>query len=290
MISLTIDKSVTTIGGSAFRECSNLRSLTIGKSVTSIGISAFESCPSLESIDVDDNNPIYDSRDNCNAIIMTSNNQLLYGCKNTKIPNSVTCFGYPAFKDCTGLNSITIPNSITSIGGGGFKNCSGLNSITIPSSVTSIGWGAFSGCSGLSYITIPNSVTSIGNYAFSDCNNLKDVYCMAETVSGYGESGGLIIDMETFDVANIILHVPAVSIGSYQAVEPWKNFKKIVPLGVKGDANDDGAIDTKDCDTIVNYILTKESNGFDIWCADINEDGKVDVADVVIITNIIMEK
>ena len=75
---------------------------------------------------------------------------------------TVTSIGYHAFRDCSGLTSITIPNSVTSIGDNAFSNCSGLTSITILEGVTSIGDYAFSSCSGLTSITIPNSVTSIG--------------------------------------------------------------------------------------------------------------------------------
>ena len=59
---------------------------------------------------------MYDSREDCNAIIETETNILLCGCKNTIIPNSVTSIGSSAFSGCTGLTSITIPNSVTSIG------------------------------------------------------------------------------------------------------------------------------------------------------------------------------
>ncbi len=79
---------------------------------------------------------------------------------------TVTSIGVYAFKDCTGLTSITIPNSVTSIGGYAFAYCTGLTSITIPNSVTWIGGWAFQGCTGLTSITIPNSVTSIGRDAF----------------------------------------------------------------------------------------------------------------------------
>ena len=82
---------------------------------------------------------------------------------------SVTSIGYYAFRNCSGLTSITIGNSVTSIGGSAFYGCSGLTSITIPNSVTSIGSYAFSGCTGLTSVTIPNSVTSIENGVFLDC-------------------------------------------------------------------------------------------------------------------------
>ncbi|MBQ6209968.1 MAG: leucine-rich repeat protein, partial [Prevotella sp.] len=73
---------------------------------------------------------MYDSRNNCNAIIETSTNTLISGCKNTSIPNSVTTIGDGAFHGCSGLTSITIPNSVTTIGDGAFHGCSGLTSIT----------------------------------------------------------------------------------------------------------------------------------------------------------------
>ena len=83
---------------------------------------------------------------------------------------SVTSIGSEAFRDCTGLTSITIPNSVTSIGDFAFFGCKGLISITIPNSVTEIGNNAFSRCTRLRLrsIAIPNSVTEIGNDAFYD--------------------------------------------------------------------------------------------------------------------------
>ena len=65
---------------------------------------------------------------------------------------------------------------VTSIGDYAFRDCSGLTSITIPNCVTSIGYAAFYGCSSLTSITIPNSVTSIGDYAFGTCHGLTSVH------------------------------------------------------------------------------------------------------------------
>ena len=81
----------------------------------------------------------------------------------------VTSIGQDAFRECSGLTSVTIPNSVTSIGAVAFYDCSSLTSITIPNSVTIIGNSAFRGCSGLTSVTIPNSVTSIGGAAFDGC-------------------------------------------------------------------------------------------------------------------------
>ena len=175
MTSLEIPYSVTSIENQAFSNCSGLTSVTIPNSVTSIKNGAFGGCVNLTSIVVENGNTIYDSRNNCNAIIETASNTLVVGCRNTIIPNSVISIGNSAYSGCSNMTSITIPNSITSIGVYAFNGCSGLTSIDIPSSVKSIGGGAFYGCSGLTSINIPNSVTSIGVSAFSYCSGLTSI-------------------------------------------------------------------------------------------------------------------
>lgn len=115
LTSVTISNSMKSIGASAFGECIGLTSVTIPASVTSIGYKAFYSCNGLTSIVVENGNTVYDSRDNCNAIIETESNTLISGCKNTIIPNSVTSIGQGAFYGCCGISTLTIPNSVTSI-------------------------------------------------------------------------------------------------------------------------------------------------------------------------------
>ena len=160
--------TVTSIGSSAFEDCTRLTSITIPDSVTSIGEDAFEDCTKLTSI---------------------------------TIPDSVTSIGDYAFYECTGLTSVVIGNGVTSIGTGAFYGCTGLiyneydnayylgnssNPYVVlikakDTSITSckihedtkfIHSSAFKNCTGLTSITIPDSVTSIGDYAFSGCTNL----------------------------------------------------------------------------------------------------------------------
>ena len=209
LTSVTIGNSVKSIGDLAFFDCTGLTSVTIPNSVTSIGEEVFGDCSGLNSVIVDKNNGTYDSRDNCNAIIKTSTNKLVVGCKNTTIPNSVTSIGDRAFYGHSRLTSVTIPNSVTSIGESAFEYCSGLKSATIGNSVTSIGeeafydctgltsvtignsvkfigYAAFQNCSGLTLVTIPNSVTSIGEDAFYECSGLTSV-TIGNSVTSIGQ-------------------------------------------------------------------------------------------------------
>lgn len=123
LTSITIPNSVTSIGIYAFENCSSLTSISVPYSVKNIGGSAFWGCSSLSTIVVNEGNAKFDSRNNCNAIIESSSNTLVVGCKNTTIPNTVKSIGSSAFQGCSGLTSITIPNGVTSIGGGAFYQC-----------------------------------------------------------------------------------------------------------------------------------------------------------------------
>ena len=89
-----IPNSVTSIGDGAFSRCSDLTSVNIPNSVTSIGNYAFGECDNLTSIIVDKGNPIYDSRDGCNAIIHTKTNRVIATCRNTIIPEDCRIEGF----------------------------------------------------------------------------------------------------------------------------------------------------------------------------------------------------
>ena len=127
--SFVFGDEVEMIPGYLCNGLSGLNHMNIPASVTSIGENAFDGCSGLETIQIADENTVFDSRDNCNAIIETNTNTLISGCKNTTIPSSVTSIGSDAFSGCTGLTEITIPKTITVIGRTAFMNCTGLRSI-----------------------------------------------------------------------------------------------------------------------------------------------------------------
>ena len=246
LTSVEIPNSVTTIGEYAFYYCSGLTSVVIGNSVTNIKYYAFNGCSALTSIKVEKGNKVYDSRDNCNAIIETSSNTLITGCQITIIPNSVTNIGNYAFSNCSGLTSVEIPNSVTSIGSQAFYNCSGLTSVEIPNSVTTIGSRAFYNCSGLTSVEIPNSVTTIGEYAFYYCSNLTSITSLRQRP--------LVLNYYIFDSYNATLYVPYGTKSAYSVAKYWKNFTNIEELEPTYFELKDGVVYDQKTDILINTV------------------------------------
>lgn len=162
LTNITFPNSLTSIGEGAFQTCTGITSLSIPSGATSIDANSFEACSGLTSITVDSNNAVYDSRDNCNAIINSSTNSLICGCKNTVIPSTVTSIGNYAFSYCKGLTSITVPSGVASIGDYGFNYCTNLTSLTIEAV----------------------SPPTLGNYSLKKTNDCV-IYVPAESVSAY---------------------------------------------------------------------------------------------------------
>ena len=163
---------MTSIGIEAFNGCTGLTSIFIGKNVGSIAIYALSYCPALENIVIDKGNCIFDSREDCNAVIETATNTLIFGCKNTKIPYGVTRISEHALLYCTGLKEITIPKTITNIDYDAFYGCTGLTNITIPNSVTTIESSAFYNCTALKCLRIEDSGTTLS----LGCNELGNIF------------------------------------------------------------------------------------------------------------------
>ena len=265
---ITLPNSISLIGSGAFRNCSNLyylslpyncwiescsfenctglSDLIIPSDVYYIGERAFIGCSNITSIVVDENNPNYDSRNDCNAIIETATNKLILGCKTTEIPNTVTTIGSYSFSYCYSWDewhwyNLSIPNSVESIEYDAFSHCSRLLSVTIPNSVTNIDFNnPFSDCEYLSRIIvsegnprydsrnncnaiietatnrlivgcpfsdIPSTVTKIGNFAFLGCSNLTNV-TIPNTVTTIGSGAfGRCRNLRSITIPNSVTEI-----------------------------------------------------------------------------------
>ena len=141
---LVIRNGVKNIGSYAFNRCYKISSITIPESVAEIGDYALPSGANL-SINISKDNPVFDNRDNCNAIIETATNTIIYGYHSTVIPDTVTAIGKSAFSGCI-KNSIDLPSSVKSIGDYAFSGCTFNGTISLNEGLESIGKGAFSSC------------------------------------------------------------------------------------------------------------------------------------------------
>ena len=224
---LILGNALTTIGDYAFNSCDGLHGvLNIPSNVASIGPGTFRYC-AFSGMTVDPANTVFDSRDNCNAVIRTSTNELVTGCVNTVIPNTVTSIGENAFCAISGLTSITIPESVTAIGDGAFSQCFDLTGdLTIPNSVRTIGAGAFFQCEGFNgTLTIGEGVTYIGDEAFRKCSHFSKAVSLATTPAELGfEYAGMVFN----EFGCQVLTVPYGCATAYQS-SSWYD-----PIGLNG--------------------------------------------------------
>ena len=250
---ITIPNSIISIGLHAFYGDREISSINIPASVVSLGRSVFSGCYGLNSIIVDANNPVFDSRGNCNAIIETETNMLIAGCNTTVIPDDVTGIGDYAFSGRLGLTRIVIPCRVINIGYAAFDGCTGLESIivesgnpvydsrdhcnaiiktqtnellygcvntTIPNTVTTV--AGFYANTRLKSITIPASVNMIRHGAFAGCTALTDVYCEGTKVPEAATTFSNDL------LGNMTLHVLSTAIDDYRSTAPWEDFGNIV--------------------------------------------------------------
>lgn len=189
---------VSSIGLCAINGCNGLTSLVIPKSVTVIEKDNFELCEQLASLVVEQGNPMFDSRENCNAIIVTATDTLVHGCNGSTIPDSVEVIADYAFSQRRNFSCISIPSSVVYIGEFAFlccfslesdillqgihqvtrccfDGCSRIRRVEIGKGIKSIESSAFAGCSLLDEVVITEGTKYIGTWAFADCPNLASV-------------------------------------------------------------------------------------------------------------------
>ena len=251
LTSVTIPEGVKRLqnyyGRGVFKRCKNLKNVSLPASLTvEIAYNTFLNCP-IESITVAAGNTVFDSRDNCNAVIRTATNTLELGFATTVIPASVKTIGYGAFQECTNLTSIVIPEGVTYIDHYAFFNCTSLTSVTIPSTVRRAGYQIFDGtrltepiynqyvffrmpyaAQATGEYTVPAGIEQLAGYAFADREDLTAIHLPASLK---------IVDTEAFwncvGVTEIVIPDNVDTIADY-AFEGMENVTKItLPANLK---------------------------------------------------------
>ena len=162
------------------------------------------------------------------------------GLTSVTIPEGVKGIEWEAFRNCKNLTSVTIPDGVTHIDYSAFTDC-GLTSVTLPSSLKAVGWGAFGRCAGLTAVTIPEGVTSIDNDAFNGCSGLKSVV-IPNSVTRIGERAFLCCR----ELRSVTIPAKVASIG--EGAFGWCSELKQINLAPGNQAFTlvDGVLYTKD--------------------------------------------
>lgn len=171
------DYPVTGTDYSGFQS-ENLTSVFIPKTMT--GEIGFGGARNIDYIEVDPENPVYDSRNDCNCIIRTATNEVVRASNKGIIPPSCTAVNLAAFGNC---RHMFIPKHITSIsnpwdanvetiaveeGNSVYDSRENCNCIIETSNNRLIAAG--------SKFNIPNSVVSFGPYSLMGRSGVKDFY------------------------------------------------------------------------------------------------------------------
>lgn len=137
IISVVLEKGVTSIGACAFDGYGNLTDIAIPEGVTYIDKYTFRGCGSLKEIN---------------------------------LPEGITSIGEYAFEGCNSLTAVELPKGLLYIDKGAFLNCKGVQELAIPDTVVNTAVSAFQGCDHLLHAEIESG--TIDANAFQGCTSL----------------------------------------------------------------------------------------------------------------------
>ena len=143
-----------------------LTSVVVPNSVTQIGSGVFGNCESLTKLQLP----------TLGSLTLKS----LFSTTPTWVTEvaltDATNIPADAFKNCTGLVTVTMPSTVTTINESAFEGCTNLTNVEIPSDIMNINKNAFKGCIKITSITIPVGIWNIKDGAFEGCTDLQTLY------------------------------------------------------------------------------------------------------------------
>lgn len=263
---LRFPKTLKSIGSRAFEQAELITDIFIPSNVTNIGSNPFVACKNVQHIEVEETNPVYDSRNDCNAIIHTDSLKIVTMCHSTHIFDGVRIIGEYPFVNADMPYSVTIPPSVElMLGSPGnvvervdISDLTAWFSIAFPNGSNPIcnSTGLYAVNPTLLYLndelvtdlTIPDDITEVKKCAFVGYKPLKslNIHSGVRTFGArafYGCSELERIEVyrtfppkiasDTFDrdtYAAAIVYVPYGCKDLYSRTSNWSNFKNIIEM------------------------------------------------------------
>ena len=257
LLSIEIPASVKTLGYQAFCNCTSLTSFTVPASVTYIGERIFVGCSSLASLKVEEGNAVYDSRNDCNAIIKTESDELLAASLNTVIPEGIKKIYDSVFSGRKDLIHVVLPEGLETLGN----------------------W-VFSGCTNLQSLSFPSTMKDYGEYTISGVTTLRQLIINAREAPANRFRNFFWGVPDEFDIYQFTWYVPKGTRETYVKSIPWWSGKArgIIELGEdtevitfadeevqrlcieKYDANYSGTVDMEEATGVLEVTNTYFSN------------------------------
>ncbi len=178
--------SVTTLGESAFDNCSSLSSVIVSRKLTSVGVNVFRDTEWLNS-QTDEfvfiGNDILIKWNGSGSIVeVPYGTTVITGAfegkiqiEEVRLPETIRMIGQYAFRDASNLRSVNIPPYVERIAYGAFQNCGSLTTVNLPVTIKDIAGSAFRNCTHLTRFTFPPQITTINANVLANCPALTEV-------------------------------------------------------------------------------------------------------------------
>ena len=173
LASINLPNGLESIGEKAFAGCTSLTKITVPESLTTMGTKAFEGCINVSEVNFNAsycNDFTADNNIFSNLGTNTDGVTVIFGNTVRKIPSYL-------LYELAQIKNITIADNVSEIGNYAFSGCNQITEISLPASLETFGHGVFFGCSNLSNLSIAsNDMFSTENGALYTSDKSKLIY------------------------------------------------------------------------------------------------------------------
>lgn len=222
-----VDYTVNAIAWWSFQSRTDIRRITMPDCISSIGSSAFVNCSSLETV-------VWSKG-------LKSIGQFAFsGCSSLLtaiLPEGLESIGADGFASCAAMTEISLPQTLTTIGEAAFAACDNLTSIDIPSGIKTISKSMISGKK-LTHIGLPEGLTRIESMGISVCFALKEL-SLPRSIESLAENA--LFRCDSLDVVyapwarpiqigdraldDATIHVPVNTASYYREARNWNLYR-----------------------------------------------------------------